>query len=255
MTMIRPFAGLIANWMLQPPVATPTSRRIARPEVAHPLVLAVGQRHRRRDGDRVAGVHAHRVEVLDGADDDGVVVAVPHQLELVLLPAQHTLLDQHRGMHVPGRSESRTCGPSSGRPEGRLRRGQPAAGDPLEIVEGVGHPGAEAAHRERRPDHHRQAEIGDRGAHLGHRVADRRPRHVPADGADHVLEDLPVLAAVDGRDVGADQLDPVLLQHPALVQRDRGVQRGLAAEGGQHRVDREAPGAAGRPAPSRRTRR
>ena len=31
MTMIRPLAGLTANWMLQPPVATPTSRRIARP--------------------------------------------------------------------------------------------------------------------------------------------------------------------------------------------------------------------------------
>ena len=31
MTMSRPSAGLIANWMLQPPVSTPTSRRIAMP--------------------------------------------------------------------------------------------------------------------------------------------------------------------------------------------------------------------------------
>ncbi len=31
MTIIRPVSGLIANWMLQPPVATPTARRIARP--------------------------------------------------------------------------------------------------------------------------------------------------------------------------------------------------------------------------------
>ena len=44
-------------------------------EVAHPLVLPVGQRHRRRHGDRVAGVHAHRVDVLDRADHDHVVVA------------------------------------------------------------------------------------------------------------------------------------------------------------------------------------
>ena len=31
MTMSRPSAGSIANWMLQPPVSTPTSRRIAMP--------------------------------------------------------------------------------------------------------------------------------------------------------------------------------------------------------------------------------
>lgn len=31
MTISRPSAGLIANWMLQPPVSTPTSRRIAMP--------------------------------------------------------------------------------------------------------------------------------------------------------------------------------------------------------------------------------
>ncbi len=31
MTMIRPSSGLTANWMLQPPVSTPTSRMIAMP--------------------------------------------------------------------------------------------------------------------------------------------------------------------------------------------------------------------------------
>ena len=41
--------------------------------VAQRLELAVRQRHRRRHADRVAGVHAHRVEVLDRADDHHVV--------------------------------------------------------------------------------------------------------------------------------------------------------------------------------------
>jgi hypothetical protein len=59
-----------------------------------------------------------------------------------------------------------------------------------------------------------------------------------ADLGDDVLEDLPVLAALDGVEVGADQLDAVALQHPVLVQGHRGVQRGLPAEGGQQRVDR-----------------
>ena len=64
--------------------------------VAHHLVLAVGERHRGRDRDRVAGVDAHRVEVLDRADDHDVVRAVAHHLELELLPADDAALDQHR---------------------------------------------------------------------------------------------------------------------------------------------------------------
>ena len=51
------------------------------------------------------------------------------------------------------------------------------------------------------------------------------------------LKLLPVLAALDGLEVGADQFDAVFLEHAVLVERDRGVQRGLAAEGGQQRVD------------------
>ena len=31
MTMSRPSAGSMANWMLQPPVSTPTSRRMSMP--------------------------------------------------------------------------------------------------------------------------------------------------------------------------------------------------------------------------------
>ena len=62
--------------------------------VAHLLVLDVGQRLGRGDRDRVAGVHAHRVDVLDRADDHAVVGAVAHHLELELLPAGDRLLDE-----------------------------------------------------------------------------------------------------------------------------------------------------------------
>src|SRR4029453_18782259 len=64
-------------------------------EIAHPLVLPVGQRQRRRDGDAVPGVHAHRIDVLDRADDDEVVGAVPHHLDLELFPADHGFFEQH----------------------------------------------------------------------------------------------------------------------------------------------------------------
>src|SRR5262245_22711581 len=63
--------------------------------VAHRLVLAVGQRLRRGDGDRVAGVYAHRVEILDRTDDHDVVGQVAHHLEFVLFPADDRLFDQY----------------------------------------------------------------------------------------------------------------------------------------------------------------
>ena len=184
-------------------------------EVAHPLVLAVGQGHGRCDGDRVAGVHAHRVDVLDRAHDDHVVVAVAHEFELVLLPAEHALLDEHL---VHGRG------------------GQAAAGEPVEVLGGARHAGAEPAHRERRPDDDRQAELGHRGADFVHGVTHPAARGLPAGLGHDVLEQLPVLAAADRLDVRADQLDVVLVEHAGLVQRDGGVERGLPAQGRQQRV-------------------
>ena len=84
---------------------------------AHPLIFLVGQGQRRRDGDRIAGMDPHRVDILDRADDDGVVGAVAHHLHLIFLPAEHRFLDQHL---VAG------------------RRFEPAADDRLELLAVVG---------------------------------------------------------------------------------------------------------------------
>ena len=65
--------------------------------IAELLVGLVGERHLRRHRDRVAGVDAHRVEVLDRADDDDVVVQVADHLELELVPAANGLLHEHLG--------------------------------------------------------------------------------------------------------------------------------------------------------------
>ena len=107
-------------------------------DVAQPLVLAVGQRQRGSDGDGVAGVHAHRVEVLDGADDDDVVGVVAHDLELVLLPAEDRLLEEHLG-----------------------RRGvlQALAADAAQVGLVVGEARPEATHGEGRPDDDGVAEV------------------------------------------------------------------------------------------------
>mmetsp|Transcript_25250 Transcript_25250/g.75010 ORF Transcript_25250/g.75010 Transcript_25250/m.75010 type:complete len:998 (+) Transcript_25250:65-3058(+) len=71
-------------------------------EVAHDLdrrraehvVLVVGERLRGRYHDRLARVHAERVEVLHVADGDAVVRHVAHHLVLDLLPPLERLLDE-----------------------------------------------------------------------------------------------------------------------------------------------------------------
>ena len=95
MMTMRPSSGLTANCTFEPPVSTPISRSTAIEARAHALIFLVGQRQRGRDRDGVAGVHAHRIDVLDGADDDGVVGAVAHDFHLEFLPAEHRFLDQH----------------------------------------------------------------------------------------------------------------------------------------------------------------
>src|SRR5262249_54283791 len=73
--------------------------------VAQLLVLLVRERHLRRDGDGVARVDAHRVEVFDRADDDDVVRAVAHDLELELVPAAERLLDEDLADRALGEPE------------------------------------------------------------------------------------------------------------------------------------------------------
>ena len=60
-------------------------------------------------------------------------------------------------------------------------------------------------------------------------------RHVEADLHHGAAEQFAVFGLVDGLGRGADQLDVVFLEHAALAQGQRRVQRGLAAHGGQQR--------------------
>jgi len=62
--------------------------------VAELLVRLVRECHLGRHRDRVAGVDAHRVEVLDRADDHDVVRAVADYLELELVPRLQGVFDE-----------------------------------------------------------------------------------------------------------------------------------------------------------------
>ena len=89
----------------------------------------------------VAGVHAHRIDVLDRADDDAVVRLVADDLHLVFLPAEHAFVDQDLAR----------------------RRGIEAALDDLaEFLAVVGDAAAGSAERERGTDDGRQADVVER---------------------------------------------------------------------------------------------
>ena len=201
--------------------------------VAHHLILFVGQREGRRHGDRVAGMHAHRINVLDRADDDAIVRLVADDFHLVFLPAEQALVDEDL----------------------RCRRGGEARpADVFVFLHVVGNAAACAAEREGRADDggqadhvdgvHRRLEAGDpviafRLARLGgqlRRGDDRCSRVLEADPVHRFAEQLAVFSHFDGFGLGADQLDAVFLEDARMMQVQRAIQRRLAAHGGQERV-------------------
>ena len=160
-------------------------------------------------------MHAHRVEVLDGTHDDAVVVLIADNLHLVFFPAQQRLVDQQ---FVGGRQV------------------EAAGTDFLELFLVVGHPAAGAAHRERRPDNRRKAQLLLDFPGLVHGFGDLRLGTLQADVLHRLVEAVAVLGLVDGVGVGADHFDVELGQYAVALQIQRAVQRGLAAHGGQQRV-------------------
>ena len=119
--------------------------------VTHDLILFIGQRLRRRDGDGVAGVNAHGVEVFDRADDDAVVVLVAHHLHLILFPPNQRLIDQQ----LVGRREV-----------------EAAFADLFKLFTVVGDAAAGAAHGERGANNAREADIFSHGQRFFHGMGD-----------------------------------------------------------------------------------
>ena len=181
----------------------------------HALILQVGEGLRRRHGDGVAGVHAHGVEVLDGAHDDAVAGVVTHDLHLILFPTLNGLLDQY----LVGRREL-----------------QALAHDGDELLVSMRDATTGAAEGKARTQHAGISHALGDGLGVGHAVGIARARDLQADLGHGLVKELAVLAALDGGKVTADHLDAVLVERTVFRQLDGGVQTGLAAQRGQQRV-------------------
>ena len=55
--------------------------------VAHALIFLITQRHDWRNGDAVAGVHTHGIQVFNSAHNDAVVLAISHHFKFIFFPA------------------------------------------------------------------------------------------------------------------------------------------------------------------------
>ena len=185
-------------------------------EVAHDLVFAIGERLDRRHGDGVASVHAHGVEVLDGADDDAVVRLVADDLHLELLPAEQRFLDEHF----------------------RHRREIESAGrDGFKLLFVVSDAAARATERVGRTDDERQrADLLRDGAGFLHVMRHAGLRQIEADLEHGVFEEQAVLALLDGFRLCADHAHAVFFQRPGTMQRHGRIQCRLAAERRQEHI-------------------
>ncbi len=183
--------------------------------VAHDLVFLVGQRLRGCDGDRIAGVNAHRVEVLDRADDDDVVGPVTHHFHLVLLPAEHRLFEEHF------RS---------------ARKVEPALHDGVEVFGVVGDAATAATHREGRADDAGETDVLLPFPGFGHGMRNRCPRCGEADPRHCLTEALAILRLVDGIGRGADHFHAEGVEHAFAVEVERAVECRLPAHGGQNGI-------------------
>jgi hypothetical protein len=237
--------------------------------VAHDLEFLVGQRQRRGDGDGIAGMHAHRIEILDRADDDAIVGLVAHHLHLEFLPAEHAFFDQHlgggRGVE-PALDDleelllvERDAAAGAGEREGgaddggdadvfqRVQRLDQALGDVAALALGLaGRPGAligvdgmalrlGGKARRRDPGEPALMQVAIGLLQIGG-VGERGFRRLQADPLHRLAKQFAVLGLVDRLGGGSDHGDAVLLQHPHPPQRQGAVQRGLAAHGRQQRV-------------------
>ena len=160
-------------------------------------------------------MYAHRVEVFHGAHGDDVAHAVPHGLELDLLPAEDVLFHQHL---VDGAGL------------------QAARGHGLQLAGVVGHAAAEAAQGKGGTDDDGIADAlcdGQGGLHI---VGDVRGDRGLADGVHGLLEQLAVLGLVDGLGTGTQKAHAHPVQKALLGELHGQGQAGLAPQARQQAV-------------------
>ena len=121
-------------------------------------------------------MHAHGVEVLDGAHHDAVAGGVAHDLHLDLFPALEALLDENLGVS---------------------RERQALAGNAHQVIVGVRHAAACTAQRVGGADHYGVANVFRRALAFLERVRGLGAGNLQANVTHGLGKELAVLAGLD----------------------------------------------------------
>ena len=183
--------------------------------IAHALIFLIGQRQRRGDGDGITRMHAHRIQVFDGTDDDAIIRAVADHFHFKLFPAQHAFFHQH----FTGHGSGQTC-----------------RDDLFEFFPIIGNAAAGAAKREGWPNNAGQAHDFQRIPGFRHGMRDFAFRAFNADFGHCIAEFLPVFGFINHFRLRTDQFAAVFFQNARFREFERGIERRLSAHGGQQSI-------------------
>ncbi len=157
-------------------------------------------------------MNPHRVEVFDGANNNAVVLAVPHHLHLKFFPADQRLVDQE----FVG-----------------WRKIEPPPANIFEFLAVVGDAATGTTHSKRRPDDTGKTELIGHLQGLLQAVHNVRAGGIQTDCPHGLIKLLPVFRLVDRAFGGADQFHTELLEDAFSSEIQRAIQGRLAAHGGQ----------------------
>ena len=160
-------------------------------------------------------MHPHRVEILDRANDDAVVVPVANDLHLEFLPADDRLFQQNFR---------------------RRRHLEAVRDDALEFLAVIGNAAAGTAERERGTDNRREADPLLFFQRLIQRMRNLRARALQAYLGHGHAEQVPIFGRIDRFARGRNHLDTVFLENALAREIERAVEAGLAAHCRQERI-------------------
>ena len=149
-------------------------------------------RQHRGGTEGVTRVDPHRIDVLDQADGDHLILRIADNLDLQLFPTRDRLFDQA----LAGK--------------GRL---QPARNDGPQLLDVVDQTATLATHRIGGPDDHRKSQLTRDPLRVGEVIDDLAAGRLDTEAGHRLFKDLAVLTALDRVQFHTDHLHMVAVQH------------------------------------------
>ena len=160
-------------------------------------------------------MNAHRVKVFNRTNDYNVVLAVTHNLKLILFPADNRFLNKN----LSSRAKAK------------------APGDVLlELFHVISDVSAHAAQRIRWTNNRRKANMLKNFLGLFPRMCKAATWNFKADIFDDLFETVSFFSPLDRAKIRTEHFDFILFQHTTLCKSNRGIQASLSTKSWQQAI-------------------